>query len=90
MKRMRLLICWAILWPLALLSAHAAPLEVPDPAAWAALSPQAQATRRAELRQRLRQATPQERAAFRNRLRERLEGMTPEQRQALAGCTRER
>lgn len=90
MRRNRWLWWWVALWPLALLSAHAAPPDVPDPVAWAALSPQEQAASRAELKQRLQAATPAERAAFRNLLRERLEAMTPEQRQALAGRTRER
>ena len=68
----------------------ASPPEVPDPAAWARLTPQQQEARRAELRQQLQRATPAERAAFRKALRERLESLTPEQRRDIAGQTRER
>jgi hypothetical protein len=64
--------------------------EVPDPQAWALLTPQEQAARRAEIATRLQQATPAERQAFRRALRERLESLTPEQRQALAGQARQR
>ena len=77
----------ALVWPLC---GQAAAPEVPDPNAWARLTPSEQADRRADLKRQLQQATPQERAAFRSRLRERLEDMTPEQRQALAAKTRER
>lgn len=87
MKWRGLCLLASLLCPLA---GHAAAPEVPDPTAWAQLSPKEQAVRRAELKQQLQEATPKERAAFRNRLRERLEGLTPEQRQALAGETRER
>lgn len=64
--------------------------EVPDPQAWAQLSPQEQAARRAEIAAQLRQATPEQRQAFRRALRERLEGLSPQERQALAGQARER
>lgn len=76
-------LAWAI-------GARAQPLEVPDPQAWAQLSPAEQAARRAEIAQRLKQAPPAERQAFRRALAERLQTLTPEQRQALAGQTLER
>lgn len=69
--------------------APAAPVEVPDPAAWSQLSPAERARRRAELQQRLEGATLQERAQFRRQLRERLEGLSPQDRRALIGRTRE-
>ena len=69
---------------------QARPLEVPDPQAWALLSPAEQAARRAEIAQRLKEATPAERQAFRRALAERLETLTPQQRQELAGRARER
>jgi hypothetical protein len=69
--------------------AQAAPVDVPDPKAWAQLAPAEQARRRADLQQRLEQATPQERKQFRRQLRERLEALSPAERQALIGQTRE-
>ena len=70
-------------------SAHAAP-QVPDPQAWAQLTPQQQAQRREALQRELDAATPAERQAFRARLRQRLETLSPAERKALVGQTRER
>jgi hypothetical protein len=62
--------------------------EVPDPQAWARLSPVEQERRRLQIKQQLQDAAPEQRQAYRRALRERLESLSPEQRQALAGQLR--
>ena len=62
--------------------------EVPDPQAWARLSPLEQERRRQQIKQQLQDAPPEQRQAYRRALRERLESLSPEQRQALAGQLR--
>jgi hypothetical protein len=62
---------------------------VPDPRAWATLTPQEQAARRAELQRRLEAMTPAERQVLRSRIRERIEQLSPAERKALAGQTRQ-
>lgn len=57
---------------------------VPDPKAWAAMSPREQAEHRRRLQEHLRGMTPQQRQAFRAALAERVRNLTPDERGALA------
>lgn len=57
---------------------------VPDPKAWAAMSPADQAEQRRRLQEQLRAMTPEQRQAFRAALRERVQNLTPQERSALA------
>jgi len=69
---------------------QAAPIAVPDPKAWVALSPMQQQQKREEIRRQLETATASEREAFRRDLRVTLQGMSPQDRRVLIDRTKDR
>lgn len=73
---------------LAASSLAAAPLQVPDPVAFAHLGVSQQEAASDELHRRMLAATPEERAAFRVALRESIERLTPVQRKEIVDLTR--
>src|SRR5690349_15900489 len=71
-------------------SVQAAPIDVPDPVAFARLPLAQQEAIRADINRQMTAATPQERSQFRNAVRQSIEKLTPEQRREIEDQARQR
>ncbi len=71
-------------------SVAAAPIDVPDPRAFARLPAVQQEAIRDDLHRRMMEATPQERSQYRAGLRAAIERLSPDERREIAEYTRRR